>query len=207
VKIPRRVEIAHDDLRSQATLLDERDLLRKRRCGIGRILSRSRVIERAGQQHMLTIFTEAAPAEHFLREFADGVRRGRPGWVVFLERAVRRPVHERRPGDQHARSDTCVSEGVEDMMRAEYVGGKRVGDVVERLTDVRGACAVVHHARSQICNRAGHRVAIEQIDVLAPPPRHVSPGGLQVLDQVAPDEPAGAGHQDSAHDREPYCFW
>ena len=52
-----------------------------------------------------------------------------------------------------------------------------------------------------------HGSAIEQVDVLAPPARHVSAGGLQMLDQIAPDESAGAGDEDAGHVREPYCVW
>ena len=96
-----------------------------------------------------------------------------------------------------------VSKRVEHMMRAQHVCGEGVGDIVEGLTDVRGAGAVVHDAWPQIRHRASHGSAIEQIDVLAPPARHVSAGGLQVFDQVTPDESTGAGHEDSAHDREP----
>ena len=56
-------------------------------------------------------------------------------------------------------------------------------------------------------DRARHRFAIEQVDVLAPPSRDRRAGRLQVLDEIAPDESAGAGHENRAHGREPYCVW
>ena len=93
------------------------------------------------------------------------------------------------------------------MMRAEHVRGERVGDVTEGLTYVRGARAVVHHARAQFRHRARNGSAIEQIDVLTPPARDPSASRLQVFDQIAPDESTGARHENSVHVREPYCFW
>ena len=39
-------------------------------------------------------------------------------------------------------------------MRAEHVGGQRLGDVAERLPDVRGAGAVIDHGRPKLGDRA-----------------------------------------------------
>ena len=92
-------------------------------------------------------------------------------------------------------------------MRAEDVGRERIGDVAEGLTHVRGACAVINHGGAKLGDSARYRVSIEEVDLLAPPSSDRRAGRLQVLDQITPDEPPGAGHKSRAHGREPYCAW
>ena len=48
------------------------------------------------------------------------------------------------------------------MVCAEHVGGERVADVVEGLSDMRHAGAVIHDGRPQPGDRAAHGLAIER---------------------------------------------
>jgi len=103
--------------------------------------------------------------------------------------------------------DARGTKRVKQMMRAEDVGSERIGDVAEGLAHVRCAGAVINDGGTKLGDGAGYRSSIEEVDVLAPPSPDRAAGRFQVLHQITPDKPPGAGHESRAHGREPYCAW
>jgi hypothetical protein len=66
---------------------------------------------------------------------------------------------------------------------------------------------MVDDARLQVRQRARHVLAIQQVDILAPPASDVGAALGEELDHMAADETTRAGHEHPTHGREPYCFW
>ena len=93
--------------------------------------------------------------------------------MVLRQRFLSGTIYEGRAGNQDSCAGAAAIQAVEQMMRAEDIGGKRRLGPLPRLADMGRSRTVVHHLRFEAGDGREDGVAIEQIDALTRDPRLV----------------------------------
>ena len=150
-EVAARVEVPDTYFGRLESGLDRRDLSSESGGREGGILSGTEVVERP-RDHDLHARRGGVASKQFLRQLADAVRACRDERMVFGERLARRPVDERRAGNEHSRFGASPAETVQHVVRPADVERKRRQSTLPRPADVGRTGAVVHDGRAQSRN-------------------------------------------------------